>query len=64
LLSNKWLLACTFTFLKIFPARIAEGNYPAGMHSVLVNRENLPGGTYFYQLRFNGLGVTKKMLVL
>jgi uncharacterized protein (DUF1501 family) len=44
--------------------KIAEGNYPAGIHNVVLNREDLSAGTYFYQLRLNGLGVTRKMLVI
>ena len=44
--------------------KLAEGNYPAGHHSVVFNRDGLPGGSYYYVLKINGLGVTKKMLVL
>jgi uncharacterized protein (DUF1501 family) len=43
---------------------IAEGNFPAGTHKIVFNRDGLPSGTYFYVLKINGLGVTKKMLVL
>lgn len=44
--------------------KIAEGNYPAGTHKVVFNRDGLPSGMYYYVLRINGLGVTKKMIVL
>ncbi len=44
--------------------KIAEGNYPAGVHNVTFNRDGLPSGSYYYVLRINGLGVTKKMLIL
>jgi uncharacterized protein (DUF1501 family) len=43
---------------------IAEGNYPAGVHKVVFNRDGLPSGAYYYVLKVNGLGVTKKLLVL
>ena len=44
--------------------KIAEGSYPTGTHKVVVNRDGLPSGSYFYVLKINGMGVTKKMLVL
>lgn len=44
--------------------KIAEGNYPAGIHNVAFNRDGLPSGSYYYVLKINGLGVTKKMLIL
>lgn len=43
---------------------IAEGNYPAGAHQVRFDRSNLSGGTYFYRVKINGVGVTKRMLVM
>jgi len=46
-----------------FLLKIAEGNYPTGAHQVRFDRSNLPSGTYFYQVKLNGIGVTKKMLV-
>jgi uncharacterized protein (DUF1501 family) len=47
-----------------FVAKIAEGNFPAGTHKVPFDRSNLNSGTYFYQVKINGVGVTKKMLVI
>ena len=47
-----------------FILKIAEGNYPTGPHQVRFDRSNLPSGTYFYQVKLNGVGVTKKMLVM
>ncbi|MBL7826096.1 MAG: DUF1501 domain-containing protein [Saprospiraceae bacterium] len=44
--------------------KIAEGQYPAGTHKVVFQRDGLPAGTYYYMLKVNGLGVTKKMLIL
>jgi hypothetical protein len=44
--------------------KIAEGNYPSGTHKVVFNRDGLPSGLYYYTLKINGLGVTKKMIVL
>lgn len=44
--------------------KIAEGNYAAGPHQLSVDRGDLASGTYFYQLRLNGLSVTKKMIVI
>ena len=44
--------------------KIAEGQYPMGMHRVVFDRSSLNSGTYFYQVVLNGLLVTKKMLVL
>lgn len=44
--------------------KITEGNYPTGTHRVVFNRDGLPSGAYYYLLKVNGLGVTKKLLVL
>jgi uncharacterized protein (DUF1501 family) len=44
--------------------KLAEGLYPAGQHLVRIDRAGLPSGTYFYQLRLNGMGVMKKMVVV
>ncbi len=44
--------------------KLAEGMYPAGQHSIRVERAGLSTGTYFYQLRFNGMAVMKKMVVI
>lgn len=46
-----------------FVMKIVEGKYPTGAHRVRFDRSNLPSGTYFYKVRLNGVGVTKKMLV-
>jgi uncharacterized protein (DUF1501 family) len=43
---------------------LSEGRYPAGFHKVVFNREGLPSGQYFYVLRVNGLGITKKLLLI
>ena len=43
---------------------IAEGNYPAGAHKVTFERNGLPAGNYYYLLKVNGLGVTRKLLIL
>ena len=58
---------CSVTLLDAqgrFISKIAEGRYAAGTHNVAFNRQGLSSGTYFYQLRFNGIGVTKKMIVI
>ncbi|MCB0519420.1 MAG: DUF1501 domain-containing protein [Lewinellaceae bacterium] len=47
-----------------FIMRITEGDYPAGSHKVLFDRSSLQSGSYFYQVKINGMGITKKMLVL
>lgn len=47
-----------------FVTQIAEGSYPAGAHRVRFDRSSLPSGTYFYQVKLNGLAVVKKMLVI
>jgi uncharacterized protein (DUF1501 family) len=47
-----------------FVRKVLDADYPAGKHQVTVPRESLVSGTYFYQLRLNGLSVTKKMLVI
>ncbi len=47
-----------------FMMQIAEGYYPSGFHKVTFDRNNLNSGTYFYQVKMNGVGVTKRMLVL
>ncbi len=43
---------------------IAEGSYPEGPQEVQFSRGSLPSGTYFYRLQFNGVTVTRKMLVM
>lgn len=43
---------------------ILEGNYPAGQHRVTYERGDLRPGTYFCQIRVNGLMTTRKLLVL
>ena len=47
-----------------FMLKIAEGQYPAGMHRVRFDRSSLNSGNYFYQVKINGIGVTKRMLVI
>ena len=47
-----------------FMLKIAEGQYPVGFHRVVFDRSSLNSGTYFYQVKLNGMAVTKKMLVL
>ena len=47
-----------------FILKIAEGNYPVGFHRVVFDRSSLNSGMYYYQLKLNGVAVTKKMLVL
>jgi uncharacterized protein (DUF1501 family) len=47
-----------------FVRKLHEGDFSAGKHEVRIPREGLDTGTYFYQLRLNGLSVTKKMLVI
>ncbi len=47
-----------------FMLQIAEGQYPMGFHRVVFDRSSLNSGTYFYQVKLNGVAVTKKMLVL
>ncbi len=44
--------------------QIAQGQYPVGFHRVVFDRSSLNSGTYFYQVKLNGVAVTKKMLVL
>ena len=39
-------------------------NQDAGYHKVTWNAENLPSGTYFYQIQANGFSQTKKMLLI
>jgi uncharacterized protein (DUF1501 family) len=42
---------------------VAQGNYPSGTHRVLFNRNELPNGHYFYQVKVNGKMVTKHLVV-
>ena len=44
--------------------QIAQGQYPVGFHRIVFDRSSLNSGTYFYQVKLNGVAVTKKMLVL
>jgi uncharacterized protein (DUF1501 family) len=43
---------------------IDNSQYQAGTHQVVLNRSDIPSGTYFYQLRLNGMSVSKKMIVI
>lgn len=43
---------------------IVEGQYAAGTHRVTYSRSDLPAGVYFYQIKVNGVGLTKKLLVI
>ncbi|HAD13806.1 MAG TPA: hypothetical protein DCF33_15370 [Saprospirales bacterium] len=43
--------------------RVAEGSYPTGTHRVLFNRNELPSGHYFYQVKVDGKMVTKHLVV-
>lgn len=42
---------------------VAEGTYPTGTHRVIFNRNELPNGHYFYQVKVNGKMVTKHLVV-
>lgn len=44
--------------------KIAEGEFPAGSNSVVFNRDGLPPGSYYYNLKINGMGVTRKLMIL
>jgi uncharacterized protein (DUF1501 family) len=44
--------------------KLAEGQFPAGVHNIVMDRRDLPAGTYYTQLRLNGIGMTRKMLVI
>jgi uncharacterized protein (DUF1501 family) len=44
--------------------KITEGTFAPGVHKVVFDRQDLSSGTYFYQLRWNGIGVVRKMLVI
>ncbi len=44
-------------------AIIAEGDYAAGQHEVVVDTRDFAAGTYLYNLRTNGKVTTKKMVV-
>ena len=44
--------------------KIAEGTFASGTHKIVFDRQDLSSGTYFYQLRLNGIGVVRKMLVI
>lgn len=43
---------------------IVEGDYPAGTHRVTFSRTDLRPGPYFYQIKVNGVVLTKKLLVV
>lgn len=47
-----------------FLQKIADADYPTGTHKVRFDRSTLPAGTYFYTVRLNGVGITKKMLLI
>lgn len=47
-----------------FVRKIAEGNFAAGKHKVVMERNGLPAGTWFYQVRLNGFGITRKLVVI
>jgi len=43
---------------------IAEGYYQKGSHLAVWRNNNLPSGTYFYQLRFKSFSKVKKMVLV
>jgi len=45
-------------------ATLAQGNYTAGVHSVLFNAHDLASGTYFYRLQAGDFRDTRKMILL
>ena len=45
-------------------ARLANGHYTAGIHTVDFNGNDFPSGTYFYSLQANGQQETRKMLLV
>jgi uncharacterized protein (DUF1501 family) len=47
-----------------FILKIAEADYPAGTHRLAFDRSSLPSGTYLYQVKINGMGITKKMMII
>jgi uncharacterized protein (DUF1501 family) len=44
--------------------KLSEGKLDGGKHQVTFDRTGLSSGTYFYQLRLNGIGITRKMIVI
>jgi len=45
-------------------ARLADGYFSAGSHTVTFEASQLPSGTYIYQLRTNQAVVTKKLTLI
>lgn len=45
-------------------ATLISETMPAGTHDATFNAASLPSGVYFYQLRFNGQTLTRKMTVV
>ncbi|HQT90752.1 MAG TPA: T9SS type A sorting domain-containing protein, partial [Candidatus Kryptobacter bacterium] len=43
---------------------MSTGFQPAGEHTVEFNASTLPSGVYFYTVRFGGMSLTKKMVLL
>jgi len=45
-------------------AVLIENFLEAGNHSVEFNAEDLPSGMYMYQLKAEGISITRKMILL
>ncbi|MCW8805517.1 MAG: T9SS type A sorting domain-containing protein [Ignavibacteriaceae bacterium] len=60
----------SFISLKVYDAigteveTIAEGEYPAGVHEVIFNADNLSSGLYLYRITSGKNELTRKMLVV
>lgn len=60
----------SFISLKVYDAigteveTIAEGKYPAGVHEVIFNADNLSSGLYLYRIISGNTELTRKMMVV
>ncbi len=60
----------SFISLKVYDAigteveTIAEGKYPAGVHEVIFNADNLSSGLYLYRIISGDIELTRKMMVV
>jgi len=43
---------------------LADARYPAGMHEITFNAENLPSGTYFYVMQAGSVRLVRRLMLV
>jgi hypothetical protein len=61
---SSFLTLKIYNFLGQEIETLASGNYNQGNYSISWNTKNLPSGIYFYSLNYQGIKLSKKMLLI